>query len=80
MKQSHIREKLINYLNSHKGYDTLDSNIQKLKDAFPALQALRLFSPSMKMALSIRPSSLTKALNQPQTSHFNSTKNQSQAF
>lgn len=35
MKQSHIREKLINYLNSHKGYDTLDSNIQKLKDAFP---------------------------------------------
>lgn len=34
MKQSHIREKLINYLNSHKGYDTLDSNIQKLKDAF----------------------------------------------
>ena len=35
MKQSHIREKLINYLNSHKDYDTLDSNIQKLKDAFP---------------------------------------------
>lgn len=35
MKQSHIREKLINYLNSHKSYDTLDSNIQKLKDAFP---------------------------------------------
>ena len=35
MKQSRIREKLINYLNSHKGYDTLDSNIQKLKDAFP---------------------------------------------
>lgn len=35
MKQSHIREKLINYLNSHKGYDTIDSNIQKLKNAFP---------------------------------------------
>lgn len=35
MKQSHIREKLINYLNSHKGYDTIDINIQKLKDAFP---------------------------------------------
>lgn len=35
MKQSHIREKLINYLNSHKGYDTLDNNIQKLKDTFP---------------------------------------------
>ena len=35
MKQSHIREKLINYLNSHKGYDTIDNNIQKLKDAFP---------------------------------------------
>lgn len=35
MKQSHIKEKLINYLNSHKGYDTIDSNIQKLKNAFP---------------------------------------------
>lgn len=35
MKQSHIREKLINTLHSHKGYDTIDSNIQKLKDAFP---------------------------------------------
>lgn len=35
MKQSHIREKLINYLHSHNGYDTLDSNIQKLKNAFP---------------------------------------------
>lgn len=35
MKQSHIREKLINYLNNHKGYDTINNNIQKLKDAFP---------------------------------------------
>ena len=35
MKQSHIREKLINYLHSHNSYDTIDSNIQKLKDAFP---------------------------------------------
>lgn len=35
MKQSHIREKLINYLHSHKGYDTLDNNIKKLKDTFP---------------------------------------------
>lgn len=35
MKQSLIRENLINYLHRHKGYDTLDSNIQKLKDTFP---------------------------------------------
>lgn len=35
MKQSHTREKLINYLNSHKGYNTLDSNIQKLRNTFP---------------------------------------------
>lgn len=35
MQQSHIRENLINYLHSHKGYDTLDSNIQKLRDTFP---------------------------------------------
>lgn len=35
MKQSHIRENLINYLHSHKSYDTIDNNIQKLKDAFP---------------------------------------------
>jgi hypothetical protein len=35
MQQSHIREKLINHLHHHKGYDTIDNNIQKLKDAFP---------------------------------------------
>ena len=35
MQQSHIREKLINHLHRHNGYDTLDSNIQKLKDTFP---------------------------------------------
>lgn len=35
MKQSHIRENLINYLHSHKGYDTIDNNIQKLKNTFP---------------------------------------------
>lgn len=35
MQQSHIRENLINYLHSHKGYDTLDNNIKKLKDTFP---------------------------------------------
>lgn len=35
MKQSLIRENLINTLHSHKGYDTLDNNIQKLKDTFP---------------------------------------------
>ena len=35
MRQSLIREKLINYLHSHNGYDTLDNNIQKLKDVFP---------------------------------------------
>ena len=35
MKQSHIKEKLINYRHSHNGYDTLDSNIQKLRNAFP---------------------------------------------
>lgn len=35
MQQSHIRENLINTLHSHKGYDTIDSNTQKLKDTFP---------------------------------------------
>lgn len=35
MQQNLIREDLINYLHSHNGYDTIDSNIQKLKDAFP---------------------------------------------
>lgn len=35
MKQSLIREDLINYLHSHNGYNTLDNNIQKLKDIFP---------------------------------------------
>lgn len=35
MQQSHIREKLINHLHHHKGYNTIDNNIQKLKDAFP---------------------------------------------
>lgn len=34
MKQSHIREKLINYLHSHNGYDTLETNIQKLRNTF----------------------------------------------
>lgn len=40
MEQSHIREKLINYLHSHNGYDTLDSNIQKLKDTFPVTTSI----------------------------------------
>ena len=35
MKQSLIRENLINTLHSHKGYDTINNNIQKLKEAFP---------------------------------------------
>jgi hypothetical protein len=41
MKQSHIREKLINYLHSHNGYDTLETNIQKLKDAFPVPTSIK---------------------------------------
>lgn len=34
MQQSLIRESLINHLHRHKGYDTIDSNTQKLKDTF----------------------------------------------
>lgn len=35
MQQSLIRENLINHLHRHKGYNTIDNNIQKLKDTFP---------------------------------------------
>ena len=35
IKQRFTKNDLINHLHSHNGYDTLNSNIQKLRDTFP---------------------------------------------